>query len=170
MSYNLHPIFVHFPIAFFLLYSLLRILPLEKRFPRSDWRLMRIIILVAGLLGAWLASATGDMAAELIHPNRNILEMHESFANASVFIYFLLFVGEMAKVLPSDWLKRLRLSFLEPLWKVVVDILSPKWFLVLFSILGALSIAMTGLLGGAMVYGTSADPLTAPVLRILGLS
>jgi hypothetical protein len=35
---------------------------------------------------------------------------------------------------------------------------------------GLLAISLTGLLGGVLVYGTSADPIAGLVLKLLGIN
>ncbi|MEK7113270.1 MAG: hypothetical protein AAB873_00415, partial [Patescibacteria group bacterium] len=62
--------------------------------------------------------------------------------------------------------KNLRVSFLIGLEKV----LNNRFVSVLLALLGLLSIFTTGLLGGVMVYGISADPLALSVLDLLGLN
>ena len=95
MSYNLHPLFVHFPIALLFLYSFIKIIPLKKWWPQGE-----IISLVI------------PSKKNLTHP---------------ILSGFLALVGLVA-------------------------------------------IVVTGLLGGVMVYGPTADPAAGIVLRLLGLN
>jgi len=169
MNYNLHPIFVHFPIALFLLYSALYIFPWPKRLPTVNWQIPRITILIAGLIGAWLSNSTGELAQRLARPDRAILEMHETFASASTNIYAILLIIELILFLNPEWLKNKYLLTLKPVLISLKKLFSKIWFLRLIALLGALSISLTGLLGGIMVYGVSADPLAAPILKLLGL-
>ncbi len=168
MNYNLHPIFVHFPIAFFLLYSLLRLFPWPKKLPTVDWHLPRIVLLIVGLLGAWLANVTGEIASDLVRPDHALVEMHESFAGASVNLYVFLLILELIIFIPPQWLDNEIGRRLQPLLAKVKKILS-TWLFRLLALVGAVLIAITGLLGGVMVYGVSADPLAAPMLKLLGL-
>ncbi|MDD2681061.1 MAG: hypothetical protein PHE20_03095 [Patescibacteria group bacterium] len=170
MVYNLHPIFVHFPIAFFLLYSLLRLVPWPKKFPVVAWQIPRIVILVVGLLGAWLANVTGDIASHLVKPNRSLVQMHESFAGASVNIYVVLLILELLIFIKPEWLDIKYFKSFKPYVMRLKQILTRPWLLIILAIAGAVAIAFTGLLGGVMVYGLAADPLAAPILNILGIS
>lgn len=172
MNYNLHPIFVHFPIALFLLYSFLRFFPWPKKLPAVDWHLPRVVILVAGLLGAWLSNATGEIASHIARPNRAILNLHEGFAAASVDVYVVLLIAELFVFFKPEWLENKYLRILKPLsplFSFLKKAFSKSWTFLLLAIVGALLIAMTGLLGGVMVYGTTADPLAAPILKLFGL-
>lgn len=168
MTYDLHPIFVHFPIAFFLLYSLLRLVPWSKKLPTVEWQIPRMVILTCGLLGAWLANVTGDIAKDLNRPNYQLVEMHETFAGVSVNIYFILLIAELIVFIKPEWLEINYLKTVKPLF-LFLKKLAGKWLFILLSIVGALAITMTGLLGGVMVYGVKADPLAAPILKLLGL-
>jgi len=168
MTYNLHPIFVHFPIAFLLLYSLLLILPIEKWFPKVSWKPLRIVLIIAGLAGALLATSTGEVAADITRPDRDILDMHEWFAGASNFVYSVLLASEIWSWLETT-VKRLKVEILSKLIKFIGNLITHKLTTVLLSILGLVCISITGMLGGIMVYGVSADPLAGPLLKLLGL-
>lgn len=169
MTYDLHPIFVHFPIALMLLYSGLRFFSWPKKFPAVNWQIPRIIILGAGIIGAWISSATGEIAARLNSSNRTILEMHEGFAGAATSVYIILLVIELLLFINPDWLKNKYLLYLRPILLFLQNKIIKNWIFRLLAAIGALLIAMTGLLGGIMVYGTAADPLAEPILRLLGL-
>lgn len=169
MTYNIHPLLVHFPIAFFLLYSLLRIVPLGRWMPEVSARYVRIIVLLAGVLGAFMASATGEVAEHLARPDRGIAEAHAFFAAASTWVYALLFIGEVLAVLrPYLVAKFPELPFGKVL-SMLEQVLTQPAIVAILVIVGIVSISVTGLLGGVMVYGTTADPLAPAVLRILGL-
>lgn len=168
MEYNLHPIFVHFPIAFLFLYSLLALLPFETWFPKISWKPFRLLLLVVGLVGAFVSSATGEVAADLTNVDHDILEFHEWFAGTSTFIYVVLFAGEIWGRL-TEFIKTLQIPLLASLFHVIKQIITNKLFMSLFAIGGLISMMLTGMLGGIMVYGTMADPLAPLLLHILGL-
>lgn len=171
MQYNIHPLLVHFPIAFLLLYSVLRVLPFGRWFPRAAWGQVRLVVLAAGVLGALAATATGETAEHISRPARSIVEAHALFASVSDWLYGLLLAGELlallrpylAKVCPPRAAPALRaLAFIE-------GILAGRLGGTVLALLGAAAIAVTGLLGGVMVYGLSADPVAPLVLKLLGL-
>ncbi|MDE2399683.1 MAG: hypothetical protein KGL67_01590 [Patescibacteria group bacterium] len=153
MTYNVHPIFVHFPIVLLLLYSIVKILPLDKFFPRVSWKQIERFLLVLGFLGALAAIYTGGIARHLIQPNRQLVGMHSTFATASTWIYgFLLFL-EIIAIVKSKYAK-----------------FSDGLFSKLLALVGLISISITGLLGGVIVYGVTADPLAGIVLKLLGIN
>ncbi len=169
MTYNIHPILVHFPIAFFLLYTLLRVLPLGRWMPSPAGRYVRAVVLLAGVLGAFMASATGEVAEHLARPDRGIVEAHAFFAAASTWIYGLLLVGEVLAMLRPYLLAKFPQLPFANILKALEQLLTHQAIVAVLVIVGIVAITITGLLGGVMVYGTTADPLAPLVLRILGL-
>ena len=156
MTYNLHPIFVHFPIALLFLYSVIKILPLEKWFPRFSWRDLGLFLLSFGVLGAFAALVTGNIAEELVKPAEKLVDAHSNFAMASTILYAILLIGEWAKFFGS--------------FPVLEKTISNPIFSKFLALVAIICIAITGLLGGVMVYGMSADPLAGIVLRLLGIT
>lgn len=169
MSYNIHPIFVHFPIALLCLYSFIKIVPFEYWFPKVSWKQIQRVLLVCGVLGAFAALSTGETAEHLTRPDRNLVEMHSLFAALATTFFSILLAAEVIsflniKIIPSwnnikvtkvtGWLEKILTN------RIVSGILA---------FLGLIAISITGLLGGVMVYGTTADPIAPFVLKILGL-
>ena len=170
MTYNIHPLFVHFPIAFLLLYSLIRILPFERLVPSLSWRHIRQILLLAGVLGAFLSNTTGEIAEHLVRPEEALVEMHAFFALASTWIYGLLLGGEILFILNPYLSKKFPLGSIATLLLKIENLLTNRTLTLILALLGVVAISLTGLLGGVMVYGTSADPLAPFILKILGLA
>ncbi|MBP6908291.1 MAG: hypothetical protein KBB75_00510 [Candidatus Pacebacteria bacterium] len=170
MTYNIHPLFVHFPIAFLLLYSLIRILPFERLIPSLSWRHIQQVLLLAGILGAFLSNTTGELAEHLVRPEEALVEMHAFFALASTWIYGLLLGGEILFILNPYLSKKLPLGSISTLLIKIEKLLTNRTLTLVLALLGVVAISLTGLLGGVMVYGTSADPLAPVILKILGLA
>lgn len=170
MTYNIHPIFVHFPIALLFLYSLVKIFPFQKWFPKVSWKHIEILLLVVGVLGALVSISTGETAKHLIHPNRQLVGMHSSFAVISTWLYGLLLLGEILSYLSISVIPKLNLPKTTAFLMYIQKILTHPVFSKFLAFLGFVAISVTGLLGGAMVYNVSADPFTGVVLRLLGIS
>ena len=172
MNYNLHPIFVHFPIAFLFVYSLVKIIPFRRWFPRVAWRQIERVLLVVGVLGAFAALATGDDAEHsLVHPNHPLIEMHSTFAALATWLYAALLAGEAAAVINSLTAARGKSwAYISATLRWIERIFCNPMFSCVLAILALIAIAVTGLLGGTIVYGTTADPLAAVVLKILGIT
>lgn len=170
MNYNIHPIIVHFPVAFLFIYSVLKILPFKKWFKNTNWSHVEIIILITGVLGAWAGNATGEMAEHMVRVNREVLQMHTFFAGATSTFYVILLAGELLPFITLKITERFNFMNISKLLLFFQKILSNRVVMILLAILGLVAVSMTGLLGGVMVYGTTADPLAAPVLKMLGIT
>lgn len=169
MQYNIHPIIVHFPIALLFVYSVLKILPLQKWFPKISWNITRITLLVFGVLGALVSLSTGELAEELTNPIHDIVEKHEFFANSATRIYALLLLGEILLVSKSFINAKLHKIQLKRFIFSISNILNNRFVSALLALAGLLAIVLTGLFGGIMVYGVSADPLAPIVLKLFGI-
>ena len=170
MTYNIHPLFVHFPIALLLLYSAIKILPLHKWLPSVAWKHLERVLLITGVLSAMVASSTGEVAEHLVRPDHDLVEMHALFASASTWFYGLLLVGEVLYFINPKITTRFGSSYVTKLLGFVQKVLTNRAVTLILAILGLLAISVTGLLGGVMVYGVTADPLTSIVVDILGIS
>ncbi len=170
MTYNIHPIFVHFPIAFLLIYSFVKIVPFYKWLPNVAWAQIQRALLLVGVLGAFVASSTGELAEELVNPNHQLVEMHSTFASVSTWVYALLLVGEVLILLIPIITQKLNLPQIVKFLTFAKDLLTHKVVSGVLAFVGLITITVTGLLGGVMVYGTSADPLAGIVLKILGIN
>jgi len=169
MQYDIHPIFIHFPIAFLFFYSVFVVLPLEKWFPRIQWKALRIILLVVGVLGALIANSTGEIAGNLNRPDKNILNSHQWFAGATTFFYVVLLISESISCIKNFIHKKISFKTLQKLFSFIEIILTFKPLIIILAILGFFSILITGILRGIMIYGTTADPLAQLLLKLLGI-
>lgn len=170
MTYNIHPIIVHFPIALLFIYSIIKILPLSKWLPQVAWKHIERTLLVFGVLGAFASSATGEVAEHLVHPSHNLVEMHALFAGASTWIYGLLLAGEFLSLFIPFLSAKINLPKTIHYLSIIEKILTQKTLSKFLAFLGLIAISITGMLGGVMVYGLSADPMAKIVLQILGLN
>ncbi len=87
----------------------------------------------------------------------------------STWIYGLLLLGEILFYLNVSIIPKLNLPKTTTFIIYIQKILTHPLFSKILAFLGFVAISVTGLLGGAMVYGVSADPFTGVVLRLLGI-
>ncbi len=170
MTYNIHPIFVHFPIALLVVYSGIKLLPLQRWLPSVSWKHIERALLFFGILGAFASLSTGETAEYLTRPQQDIVQAHALFANTATWMYGLILIGEIL-LLATPWVAARAPSLHIP--KVVTffrDLLTHPILSKTLAVLGLVTMSITGLLGGVMVYGTSADPVAAIVLKILGIA
>ncbi len=170
MTYNIHPIFVHFPIALLCFYSIIKIVPFSKWFPKVSWKHIERALLVVGVLGAFISSATGEAIEHLVKVNHQILEMHSLFAGISTALYGALLFGELLVFITPLLPQYKQLKSLNTILIVIQKLLTGKSVSTGLSLLGLVAISITGLLGGILVYGTTADPFAGILLQPLGIS
>lgn len=169
MQYNIHPIVVHFPVALLFVYSILKILPVSNWLPNIAWKQIRNTFLFFGVASAFLATSTGELAKHLSDPLESLVEMHERFANIAVWVYGLLIAGEIIKFFENKLINKINVSWLKSVIIRIGNLLTNNTVSKILAFVGLIAIVTTGLLGGVMVYGLSADPFAKVVLKILGI-
>ncbi|MFZ4500438.1 MAG: DUF2231 domain-containing protein [Minisyncoccia bacterium] len=170
MTYNIHPLFVHFPIAFLFIYSLIKIVPVKRWLPKVSWKDIERVLLVVGVLGAFAALSTGEAAESLVRSNPQLVETHAVFATAATWMYGLLLSGEILLLL-IPWIPaNFQAVKIVKALTIVKDILTHRILSIVITILGLLTLSLTGLLGGVITHGVTADPVAPFVLRILGIT
>lgn len=168
---DLHPLFVHFPIALLCLASFLE---LTRRFVKntSSWAHVRTVLYVTGTLGAFVALSTGE-GAEHLFQNRDlrpVLHMHSLIANVTTWIYAVLALGYLLPWLEeSFFVKRLPVSIKRPYDAVAsfANILTRTPLSDVLAVLGFLGLLFVGALGAILVYGPDFDPITRLVYGML---
>ena len=169
MTYNIHPIFVHFPIALLFLYSLIKIIPFKKWFPNVKWRDIERVLLLVGVLGAFVALGTGGSAAHLAHANRQLVRMHSMFASMATWLYVILLAGEISAYI-NEKQYFTKFKFISTILIYIEKIFCSPLVSITIALLALVAISLTGLLGGTIVYGVSADPIAPTVLHLLNIS
>ena len=139
---NIHPAFIHFPIALLFLYTVLELVPLERIVPSVPWKSIRHFLLYSGTLFIIPTIATGLIAARIVGES-DLVEMHERAA-------FTLFVIFVLASISSRWY--------------------PRWFVQkTLTLFGLVSLFVVGSLGAAVVYGYEVDPIVSFITSLLGL-
>lgn len=169
LNYNIHPIMVHFPIALLFIYSILKVLPMKRWFPNGAWKHIKRALLFFGTLGAFAALSTGELAESFTHANRALVETHATFATFSTWVYGLLLAGEVAEIIRSEYSIKIQTRIVLKFIALIEKVFCQHFFSRILAVVGLIAITVTGLLGGVMVYGVTADPLAKFVLKILGI-
>lgn len=144
---NIHPAFVHFPIALLLIYSLIELLPMARFMPRVGWSSIKPFLLYLGTAAALVTAATGGMAEELVGESPKI-GAHEAAAWTMIAAYVLACLATC-------------------FWKG--DSGSKRTTLRVLAALGLVMLFVVGALGANIVYGPAVDPIVSFVTAILGV-
>lgn len=153
---NIHPLFVHFPIAFFVLYVALEIITPKKDI-HSPRHLVKTILLLAWSIGAQIALYTGEMA-ESIAGHSAMIEMHSLFANITTIVFGINTLVYLRDYIVQKWNIILQYAGLRYV-HMIVSFVKRYYLHVLLALLWLIAVTYTGALGGAMVYGSDIDPV-----------
>lgn len=175
---NIHPIFVHFPIALFTVYAVIELI-WNKSFRANISTLwIKVTLLATGIVGAQVSLMTGETAEHLIGES-TLIEKHSTFANFTVWIFGILLVSYMLHILDQKIVfpkiktfleKRQSQDVLVRAWGILVkmkDFLIMTPIVYILAIVGLLAVTVTGALGGAIVYGPEVDPIVQFVYSVL---
>ncbi len=166
---DLHPIFVHFPIAFFTLYSALEIIPWSKLQEKVEYFWLKFGILIAGVLSAPVTLMSGDAASEGFEVGKlsRLVETHEALAQLTVIVYVVILVLSGARILT---LINHPLIANQPTVNKFVTLLNKinqRYVLAILALIGLILITVTGALGGAIAFGLGVDPLADYFYKLL---
>lgn len=162
---NIHPILVHFPIAFMTIYAIAELIRYKKISDQAYWFYVKATLVIVGTLGAFLSLQTGEIAEELYPKSFNsLIELHANFANISTYIFGFIAIIYLTKwISHSDFQSRLSVSIIGKWWSMLVNfsnfVLNNTFIMMSLSLVGLITISITGALGGAIVYGPEVDPI-----------
>ncbi len=172
---NIHPIFVHFPIALLTMYAILELVRFKKIIEKPWFEYVKGSFVIIGALSSSLALQTGELAEELYKKNsevRNLIETHASWAGFASYIFALLAtLYAIHFVVKSSFHIKIQNTLIKPLWLFIVQIseklFETVWFMMVASFVGIVAITITGALGGAIVYGPNVDPVVKIIYSLL---
>lgn len=164
---DIHPIFVHFPIALLTVYAVLELIRFEKITNQPYYFYVKGSLLIIGILTSSLALQTGEMAEDgVVRSLHDLVEMHSTFANISTWIFAVLAVAYAATwISKTEYNHKLSESFLAKIWNLLLmvtsKIMNNSFIMIILALLGLGAITITGALGGAIVYGPDVDPIVS---------
>lgn len=152
---NIHPIVVHFPIAFLMIYGACELIRFKIISEKPYWFYIKAFLSIVGILGAFVAYQAGEAIEHQFEAEYgSVMEMHANFAKISIVIfgiaaasYFVAWVNLVKS--PSWWL-----------WKLATRI--QKFVLetpiaIVLSLTGLVAIIITGALGASIAHGPNSD-------------
>ncbi len=160
---NLHPVFVHFPIALLTIYALLELIRWRVVLERSYVFYVKAVLVILGAASAWVARQTGLLIRDTFRAGSTtkLVDMHETWATGSAILFTVLALAYLIAWLEREWV--IRNKILLTFRRVILN--TPLvWILALSGLIG---ITVTGALGGAIAYGPNIDPVAGWVYHIL---
>lgn len=157
---TIHPLLVHFPIAFFTAYALFELISLGKIKKQPFWFYIKAILIILGVLGAGGAIITGNIIEDQFLDKARLVELHSTINKLATAVFFI-----VAFSYAIEFLRRsnFKISFLGIFWnwslkfeKIVLETPVSK----LLALIGLILIIIGGALGGAIAYGPDFDPFT----------
>lgn len=136
---KLHPIVIHFPIAFFMLYIFLELVNLYTN--NLSIKKISLLILFLGVVGGIVAVLTGNQSFQILQSNpaltqihKIIISEHEYYATITVWYFFVILVYQIFQFLKNK--KTVKKQFL----------------FIVFAVAGLILIYQTAKIGGQLVY------------------
>ncbi len=160
---DLHPVFVHFPIALITLYAVLECLRFHAVTSRVDLFHTKAVLIVSGTAGGFVAAVFGLLAARVYTDvdMLRIITVHRTFAFLTISIATLLSI-----IYIGAWLSRAGANVPhKKLFRRAEHITDSAWMIPLALIILA-AVSITGALGGSLVYGADADPFVQLLHKI----
>lgn len=172
---NIHPLFVHFPIALLTLYAVLELLAFKKIANLPYWFYLKALLAIVGALSAVVAIQTGELIEREFQQggSAQLVETHSFWAATATYIFAGLAVCYLVAWLDlSSTFKIIiaKKSWLQSSWRLLRGLqqfIFQKPLLILLALAGLSALSITGALGGALAYGPNIDPVVAFVYKIL---
>jgi len=170
---NIHPIFVHFPIALLATYAILELIRVKKLTDRPEWFYLKLFLLLFGTAAAFITLQTGEIAQHLLSDKslRQLVSVHSRWAETTTALFILLACGYFVK-----WMRRFDISFItertsavRALWHIALRlqyVITDTPLVILLAFAGLAALTITGGLGGSIVYGPNADFVSSFIYRI----
>lgn len=162
---NIHPLIVHFPIAFLVVYALAELIRHRRLINELWWLNLKGFLVVVGTLGSYVAVLTGELAEQSYEssPLHNLVELHSMFA-VSVVVLSTLLAGAYLLALTEryGWFKYLRTlpGLAGSIVRTKVRMgaaLQRSWGIEGGALLLLALITVTGSLGAAIAHGPETD-------------
>ncbi len=158
---NIHPIFVHFPIALLSIYAFFEVVRI-KSWQQSAWiKPVKTILVSIGVIFAYISLSTGETAEHLLSDDRllALVEKHSFFASATTYLFLVPALAYcFGLILSSSFATKIPVVITRLMtWYSTKIAIAPVR--IACAILGTIAVLIVGALGGAIVYGPATDPI-----------
>lgn len=174
---NIHPIFVHFPVAFLTIYTLMEFVGFKFLTRHPAWFYIKAFLLIVGTASAYIAMQTGEIIEHQFRggAQEKLLEMHSLWANITLFIFGVLSVFYLAAFIKRDLsaapgiskiIQIPGISHAIALCARLYDVVTGGVLILIGALAGLASITIVGALGGALAYGPNIDPVVTFIYHL----
>jgi uncharacterized membrane protein len=160
---NIHPVLVHYPVAFLSIYAFFELLRFKKLQDFPGWLFIKATLVFVGGLGVLAALSTGDFGKALYPAQRAIIRVHENFADMTVAVFGIIALIYLVAVLDVLFADYFHTSKFAATWQRLADFdkkLNRGVVLIPLALIGLFLLLTTGALGGSIVYGVNSDLFT----------
>lgn len=161
---NIHPIVVHFPIAFLMIYGMCELIRFKIITGKPYWFYIKAFLAIVGILSAFAAYQAGDAIEHQFEAEYgNVMRVHADFAVLSIIIF-----GIAAASYFVAWVNRVK-SLSWPLWGLATRIqklVLETPIVIILAVAGLVAISITGALGAAIAHGTDSDIFVRFIYRM----
>ncbi len=160
---NIHPMFVHFPVALFTLYCILEILRFKKLTGQVYWFYLKATFVIIGFAVSLPTIITGIMAKE-VYPGSSpykVILVHETFAITTTVVF-----GIIAFFYVVGWMRRNGKN----IWPSVVvweKRITEGGLGIFLALIGLALVGTTAALGGLLAYGPENDPISGFLYNLI---
>ena len=177
---NFHSMFVHFPIALLMIYSLFELVSFKFITKYDNWFYIKATFLIVGFTTAFPALFTGDLLEELSERlgtyDPRLIELHSTFATATTIfygvitlVYVIALIAQVAKI--QNYIALLK--FMPAWWgRLFQDTcqgcvaIIKRQYLWITALIGIILISITGGLGGILSSGLGVDPFADAIYHL----
>jgi uncharacterized membrane protein len=165
---NLHPVFVHFPIALLTIYALVELACLYKPIRARGYVFyVKAAFLIVGALATAPTYWTGYIQKESFVNDPafyHAVDVHSDWALATIIVFGFLALAYAAAWVSREW------TGMPEKWKKILawhryvteTPLAPA-----LALIGLGVVTVTGALGGYLVFGADVDPMVSLVYKLL---
>jgi uncharacterized membrane protein len=162
-SINIHPLLVHFPIAFFVTYAVFELIPFKSIKKQSFWFYIKAILVILGVLGAGAAVITGKLVENQFPDKRSLISIHSTINELASAVFAIIAFAYLISWIQKSPKANVFVAKLGKLWKLALKtekIVLETPVIYVLALAGLILISIGGALGGAIAYGPDFDPFT----------
>lgn len=165
LNYNLHPIFVHFPIALLSLYSFFEFISFGSLRRNQTWIIIKAMLVCLGGISLLVVRQLGSVAKhEITNPDvLRLVRAHEQYANYSTAVFGIIatfYVLVFVKLVLNYYRLPVSLRGLFSFLFVIQDWYINSYTAKAMALLGLALLTIAGALGGSIIYSPTIDPFT----------